>query len=78
MGMTTITISLQTKKLLERLKGDKSWDEFLRNLVLEYERMIRVKYAKEYLKKRPMSEEEAKEILRFVEESEKSWSSERS
>jgi len=29
MSKTTITIRSRTKKLLEKLKGDKSWDEFL-------------------------------------------------
>ena len=77
MRLTTITISTQTKKILEKLKGDLSWDEFLRNLAREYERMIRTKLAREYLRRRPMSNEEAETILRFVEEGRREWSSER-
>ncbi len=32
---TTITISRETKALLEALKGGKTWDEFLRELARE-------------------------------------------
>jgi len=76
--MTTITVHVKTKKLLERLKGEKSWDKFLRELVVEYERIRRAKYAEKYLKERPMSDEEARAILEFVEEGRKLWRSEES
>ena len=33
---TTITISKETKKLLSKLKGNKTWDDFLRELALKY------------------------------------------
>jgi len=32
---TTITVSFETKKLLEKIKGDRTWDAFLRELALE-------------------------------------------
>lgn len=32
---TTITISKETKKLLEMLKGNKTWEEFLREVAEE-------------------------------------------
>jgi len=32
---TTITVSIETKKLLEKIKGDRTWDAFLRELALE-------------------------------------------
>jgi predicted CopG family antitoxin len=32
---TTITISIETKKLLEKLKGRETWDSFLRRMALE-------------------------------------------
>jgi hypothetical protein len=32
---TTITISIETKKLLEKLKGKETWDSFLRRIALE-------------------------------------------
>ncbi len=32
---TTITISVETKKLLEKLKRDETWDSFLRKIALE-------------------------------------------
>jgi len=38
---TTITISTRTKRILESLKGDESWDEFLFRLVAEFQRMTR-------------------------------------
>lgn len=33
--VTTIAVSVETKSLLERLKGDMTWDEFLRRLAEE-------------------------------------------
>jgi len=33
--VTTITVSVETKELLERLKGGKTWEEFLRGLAEE-------------------------------------------
>lgn len=32
---TTITVSAETKELLEKLKGGKTWEEFLRSLAEE-------------------------------------------
>jgi hypothetical protein len=32
---TTITVSMETKKLLEKLKGDETWDSFLRKIALD-------------------------------------------
>jgi len=73
MSVTTITINVKTKQMLEKLKGRKSWDKFLRELAMEYERIRRIKYAEKYLEERPMSDEEAQKILEFVEESRESW-----
>lgn len=33
--VTTITVSTETKELLEKLKGGETWDEFLRRLAEE-------------------------------------------
>ena len=33
--VTTITVSVETKLLLERVKGDETWDAFLRRVTLE-------------------------------------------
>ncbi len=33
--VTTITVSVETKLLLERVKGDETWDAFLRRVALE-------------------------------------------
>lgn len=35
MDSTTITVSRKTKELLLRLKGEETWDSFLRRLALE-------------------------------------------
>ncbi|RLG37282.1 MAG: hypothetical protein DRO01_07305 [Thermoproteota archaeon] len=35
---TTIPVSRRTKRELEKLKGSRSWDEFLLDLVSEYRR----------------------------------------
>ena len=34
MRSTTITVSAETKELLEKVKGDETWDEFLRKVAL--------------------------------------------
>ncbi len=47
---TTITISRRTKDLLARLKGDKTWDEFLMELAQNYRKM-KVQKALEQLRK---------------------------
>ncbi len=47
---TTITISRRTKDLLARLKGDKTWDEFLLELARDYRR-IKAQEALEQLRK---------------------------
>ncbi len=44
---TTITVKSEVKKELEKYKGEKSWDDFLLNLLREYIRLRRVKAAKE-------------------------------
>ena len=33
--VTTITVSVETKELLSKLKGGETWDSFLRRLALE-------------------------------------------
>jgi len=75
MSPTTITISLKTKKLLERIKGNKTWDSFLRELAMNYKRQKRAKLAAKYLKKSPMSDDEANKILIMIEEGRQSWRS---
>jgi predicted CopG family antitoxin len=47
---TTITVSKETKELLAKLKGDKTWDKFLFELVENYRRE-RAKKALEELRK---------------------------
>ncbi len=41
MMSTTIPVSRRTKRELEKLKGSRSWDEFLLDLVSEYRRKRR-------------------------------------
>lgn len=38
MMSTTIPVSRRTKRELEKLKGSRSWDEFLLDLISEYRR----------------------------------------
>ena len=73
MDLTTITVSVETKKMLERLKGDLSWDEFLRHIAVEYSRIVRSKYARRYLKERKLDDDEAEFILKSIEEGRKHW-----
>lgn len=59
--------------MLEALKGNKSWDAFLRELLAEFLRLRRIEVARRYLEERPMSDEEAREMLRMIEEGRRSW-----
>jgi len=43
MRLTTITVSAETKELLEKVKGDETWDEFLRRVALDMLRERREK-----------------------------------
>ena len=47
---TTITIFSETKRALEALKKDESWDEFLLKLVAEVQRIKREKNRKKLSK----------------------------
>jgi len=47
---TTITISKDTKEVLENLKGKRSWDVFLKELAREYMKSKREKIRKELRK----------------------------
>ncbi|RLE73541.1 MAG: hypothetical protein DRZ80_06270 [Thermoprotei archaeon] len=47
---TTITVSRETKRLLDLLRKGRTWDEFLRELALEY-RKVRVKRVLDELRK---------------------------
>ncbi|HDH07324.1 MAG TPA: hypothetical protein ENF87_03030 [Thermoproteales archaeon] len=47
---TTITISTKTKRLLEDLKGDESWDTFLFKLAVEFQRLKRERNRRELSK----------------------------
>ena len=47
---TTITVSRETKRLLDLLRRGRTWDEFLRELALEY-RKVRVKRVLDELRK---------------------------
>ncbi|MCC6002816.1 MAG: hypothetical protein LM590_00540 [Thermofilum sp.] len=44
---TTITVSRETRELLHKLKGRKTWDSFLRELALEELRKKREKIREE-------------------------------
>jgi len=62
MSKTTITIRSETKTLLEKLKGNKSWDEFL----LEVYYMLTRKEKIDALKR--LREIVHREDLKFLEE----------
>ncbi|MHA1590300.1 MAG: antitoxin VapB family protein [Candidatus Njordarchaeales archaeon] len=62
MSKTTITIRSETKALLEKLKGNKSWDEFL----LEVYYMLTRKEKIDALKR--LREIVHREDLKFLEE----------
>ncbi|MHA1723191.1 MAG: antitoxin VapB family protein [Candidatus Baldrarchaeia archaeon] len=43
---TTITIKKEVKEKLEKLKKNKSWDDFLMNLLKEYVKLKKIEAAK--------------------------------
>jgi len=60
---TTITISRETKELLETLRGNLTWDEFLKKLALEVKRekaMRAVRSLRSTAFKRDIPEDESK------------------
>ena len=63
LSTTTITVSRETKELLESLRGNMTWDEFLKKLALELKRE-RARRAIESLRstafKRDISEDESR------------------
>ncbi|RLE50093.1 MAG: hypothetical protein DRJ31_02485 [Candidatus Methanomethylicota archaeon] len=63
MSTTTITVSRETKELLESLRGNMTWDEFLKKLALELKRE-KARRAIESLRstafKRDISEDESR------------------
>lgn len=62
---TSITIKNEVKKELEKFKGNKSWDEFLINLLKEYVRLKKFEAAKELEKSFTQKElEMLEEILK--------------
>ncbi len=69
---TTITVSRETKRMLERLKGEKTWDEFLLEMAFEY-RKVKAEKAREYVKKYVITDDEVDVILGGVEEDRKLW-----
>ena len=64
MGVTTISVRPETKRLLASLKGDKSWDEFLLELAEELRRR-RIKGALRKLRQIPMDAEYEEVRLRL-------------
>ncbi|MBS7248491.1 MAG: hypothetical protein QXW47_03160 [Candidatus Jordarchaeales archaeon] len=72
MDYTTITLSLKTKKALEKLKGERTWDEFLLEMAAEY-RKARAERAREYIRKYAVTEEEEAAILSGIEEDRELW-----
>jgi len=63
LSTTTITVSRETKELLESLRGNMTWDEFLKKLALELKRE-KARRAIESLRstafKRDISEDESR------------------
>ncbi|MDK2464434.1 MAG: antitoxin VapB family protein [Candidatus Korarchaeota archaeon] len=64
MGVTTISVRPETKRLLASLKGDKSWDEFLLELAEELRRR-RLEEALKKLRQIPMDAEYEEVRLRL-------------
>ncbi len=68
--VTTITISEQTKEMLMKYKGERSWDEFLRELaeilgrIKSEERKRKIKELERFL--RSLSDDEIREIEKAI------------
>jgi len=61
---TTITLSKETKEMLQKLKGNKTWDEFLLELALKEQR-TRMEKALKKLREIPWVEEGIKLKLKL-------------
>jgi len=71
MKYTTIPISKETKELLDKLRGKKSWDKFLRELVEENMRLKRVIAAQKLEKM--FTEEELELLEKICKEERSKW-----
>ena len=72
MERTTITISKRTKQLLETIKGDKDWDEFLFDIYKILRMQRKLKALKELRKL--ITDEDLKELESIIETVKVKWS----
>ena len=72
MERTTITISKRTKQLLEAIKGDKDWDEFLFDIYKILRMQRKLKALKELRKL--ITDEDLKELESIIETVKVKWS----
>ncbi len=68
---TTITISLQTKKILEKEKKEMTWDAFLRELLKKAKMLDKLLAAMEL--NRMFTEEDAIKMEKILEEVKLKW-----
>ena len=71
MERTTITISKRTKQLLETIKGDKDWDEFLFDIYKILRMQRKLKALKELRKL--ITDEDLKELESVIETVRVKW-----
>ena len=68
---TTITVKNEVKKELKKYKGERSWDEFLLNLLREYIRLKRVKAAEEL--EESFTKEELDKLEKIIKREKVKW-----
>lgn len=73
MSISTITISTKIKKRLMKLKGNKSWDEFFREIIEKLETQTLVEEAKKFQEEFRLSEKEAKKMLDLLRKNRREW-----
>lgn len=73
MNKTTISISSAVKEKLERMRGEKTWNEFLLELVEKVERKRRKKSARTFLERYKLNEEEAEKLKELIRKRREKW-----
>ncbi len=73
MDKTTISISKTVKEKLEHLRGEKTWNEFLLELVEKVDRERRKNSARKFLEQFKLTKKEAEKIKELTRNGRKQW-----
>lgn len=73
MENTTISVSKHVKKKLERLRGDKTWNEFLLELMEKVDRERKKESARKFVERYKLNDEEAAKLKELTQKRREEW-----